>query len=515
MILTGALVGLALGIVMQRGRFCVTGMLRDIFLLKSWRTTVGLFIVIAVHAMGLAALTSAGIITPEYSTFAPLAVVLGGVLFGVGIVLAGGCASGTWYRSGEGLIGSWFALIMYALSAGMMNNGVLAPVNDTLKSWDTGWTTLPQMLGVSPWLFAIPFAALTAYLAVHFLRRERSSTAPVRLQGVPWYKRPLHVYTAGALIGLLGVIAWPLSAASGRNSGLGITTPSSNIATGLVTGDLGRFDWGVMLVLGILVGSFIAARATGEFRLRVPDSLTTLRAVGGGLAMGVGAALAGGCTVGNGMVETSLFSMQGWVALLSIAAGVGLATKRWLVPSAAPAAAASSAADATYSTNDSLSDPSLVAGNSYGGPALAGASVGAASSAASEASAAQAATTAQAPAASLASAAGHTSTSTGAATQITPVNVGLLERDSAVSTKARPLGDGAYALDTLGAVCPFPLIEAKDVMATLSSGERLVIDFDCTQATEAIPRWAADDGHAVTDFHATGDARWQITVEKG
>ncbi|MCP3426879.1 sulfurtransferase TusA family protein [Rothia sp. AR01] len=77
------------------------------------------------------------------------------------------------------------------------------------------------------------------------------------------------------------------------------------------------------------------------------------------------------------------------------------------------------------------------------------------------------------------------------------------------------MGGGSYALDSLGAVCPFPLIEAKDVMTTLEPGERLVIDFDCTQATEAIPHWAAEDGHEVLDFREKGEASWQITLRKG
>ena len=129
MIVTGLAVGLLLGVVMQRGRFCVTGMLRDIFLQRPWRTFTALLIVISVHAVGLAALTSAGVISPEYATFAPVAVAVGGLLFGVGIVLAGGCASGTWYRAGEGLVGSWIALGTYALSAAMMKTGPLQGLN--------------------------------------------------------------------------------------------------------------------------------------------------------------------------------------------------------------------------------------------------------------------------------------------------------------------------------------------------------------------------------------------------
>lgn len=70
-------------------------------------------------------------------------------------------------------------------------------------------------------------------------------------------------------------------------------------------------------------------------------------------------------------------------------------------------------------------------------------------------------------------------------------------------------------LDVVNQVCPFPLIEAKAAMAEMAKGDELVIDFDCTQATEAIPEWAAEEGHSVTDYQQVGDASWSITVMKG
>ena len=69
-------------------------------------------------------------------------------------------------------------------------------------------------------------------------------------------------------------------------------------------------------------------------------------------------------------------------------------------------------------------------------------------------------------------------------------------------------------LETEGQVCPFPLVEAKQAMEQLSPGDELVIGFDCTQATEAIPNWAADNGYPVTHFDRTGNASWTITVQK-
>ncbi|BDH46236.1 UPF0033 protein YeeD [Salmonella enterica subsp. enterica serovar Choleraesuis] len=69
-------------------------------------------------------------------------------------------------------------------------------------------------------------------------------------------------------------------------------------------------------------------------------------------------------------------------------------------------------------------------------------------------------------------------------------------------------------LDAVNLVCPFPLIEAKAAMAELVAGDELVIEFDCTQATEAIPQWAAEEGYSVTDYQQAGDASWTITVRK-
>lgn len=71
-----------------------------------------------------------------------------------------------------------------------------------------------------------------------------------------------------------------------------------------------------------------------------------------------------------------------------------------------------------------------------------------------------------------------------------------------------------HVLETEGQVCPFPLVEAKQAMDDLTTGDELVINFDCTQATDSIPQWAAESGYPVTHFDRTGNASWTITVQK-
>lgn len=348
MIITGLLVGLVLGFVFQRGRFCVTGAFRDVFLAGNTRWFSAFILLIAVHAVGLMTLNTLGIITLESSPFPWVGSIVGGFIFGYAIILAGGCATGTYYRSGEGLVGSWFALIFYALFSAIMKGGPLADFTERVRDITIKPGGLPQTFGVSPWVFAILLAAVAAVLVAHHQRKAKTplATLPPRKTGLAHLltEKRWNPFATAAAIGVIATIAWPLSAATGRNAGLGITTPSSNLVQYLATGDVELVDWGVMLILGILGGSFIAAKASGEFRLRVPDAPTVLKSIGGGALMGVGAALAGGCTVGNAMVETAQFSYQGWVSLIFMMLGTGLAAKLTIKPASASAPAATVAA---------------------------------------------------------------------------------------------------------------------------------------------------------------------------
>lgn len=96
MIITGLLLGAVLGFVLQRGRFCVTGAFRDVFVTRNTRWLTAFLVVIAVQSVGMFALSSAGVIAPKVPELAPVAVILGAFVFGYAIVMAGGCATGTY-----------------------------------------------------------------------------------------------------------------------------------------------------------------------------------------------------------------------------------------------------------------------------------------------------------------------------------------------------------------------------------------------------------------------------------
>ncbi len=69
-------------------------------------------------------------------------------------------------------------------------------------------------------------------------------------------------------------------------------------------------------------------------------------------------------------------------------------------------------------------------------------------------------------------------------------------------------------LDVLGEPCPYPLVMAKQKINQVAPGGRLVVDFDCTQATESLPRWAAEAGHIIEEFAKIGPAQWRIVIRR-
>lgn len=330
MVITGLLCGALLGFVMQRGRFCLTGGFRDMYIAKDNRMFYALLIAISVQSIGVFALIQTGVLQYDAGEFSWVATILGSFIFGIGIILAGGCATGTWYRAGEGLIGSWIALFGYMAMAAIMKSGPLAPVNSSLNEVATTTNSIPATFGMSVWPFIVLLVAITVFLVVRHLRKPKVfiPTLKPKRKGLAHllFEKRWHPFVTAILIGLIALLAWPLSADTGRNFGLGVTTPSANILQYLVTGDDGFINWGVFLVLGIFVGSFAAAKASKEFRFRAPDAKTAVTSFGGGLLMGFGASWAGGCSIGNGLVMTAMMTWQGWISLVFMILGTWTAS---------------------------------------------------------------------------------------------------------------------------------------------------------------------------------------------
>jgi uncharacterized membrane protein YedE/YeeE len=315
-ILSGIIVGLGFGYALQRGRFCSNTGFRDILLIQDSTLFRAWALAVVVQLVGVTTLSSLGFLPVTVPPFWWAANIIGGVAFGIGMVLAGGCSSGTCYRVGEGLAGSLLALIAFGMGIIIMSRGVLAPLQDALQGQVIGeGLTLHSLLGINPWLIVVPVAALS------FLWFWRSGRSGYHSGGWEWQ-------TAGVALGVVGIAAWLASAANGRYYGLSMTGPLRSWFEALFDGAL-NLDWGSMLIVGLMVGAFISSRVNQEWRWRVPKGERLLQSGFGGLLMGFGAQLAGGCTIGHSLTGLSVMSVGSLVTTISILLGAW-GTAYWL-----------------------------------------------------------------------------------------------------------------------------------------------------------------------------------------
>jgi hypothetical protein len=194
----------------------------------------------------------------------------------------------------------------------MTNDGVFEPIQAAFRSRvieiDGQPATLDRLLGVSPWLLVVTFVAVGGWWLW-------KSPAGGYQRGWSWTR-------SGMTIGLIATVAWPISALTGREYGLSITEPIRTISGFLFTGDVTLLTWGSFMWVGLIAGAHLAARLHGEFSWRAPGAQRLLQALGGGVLMGVGAGLAGGCNIGHGLTGVPLFGLSSVTTTLSIILGV-------------------------------------------------------------------------------------------------------------------------------------------------------------------------------------------------
>lgn len=320
-------------------------------MMKDRRKVVGLWMVIVTAMAGFAVLDLLGWIVLNPKPFIYLNAIVGGVLFGVGMVLAGGCISGCLYKVGAGNLNSMAALAGIPLGAMLVECGPLYPLQEAMKQHviktsDGAVASLPNVLGLPYWALAVVFGILTLLAVFLFRKKTQASLSPdakgllERIMTRPW--KP---WQAGVAIGLLMTPAYLASAASGRNYPLGAKEGVVQLELLLIDRDLDhvwKADeavspgggvsqaaaaregaasspvrrpgkkvvwWMVGLVLSLVPGSFVSGRFSGQARLlpKPPDEIVI--AFIGGLLVGVGTAFATGCVVGN--------ILSGW-ALMSV-----------------------------------------------------------------------------------------------------------------------------------------------------------------------------------------------------
>ena len=332
--LLGFLAGVVFGATAQRTNFCTMGAISDIVYLQDYRRFRAWLLAIAVAIMGSQALHLSGLVDLGKSIYLTanlgwLGAILGGLMFGFGMTLTGGCGNKTLVRIGGGSLKSLVVAGVLGIFAFMTLRGLLglARINlvesANLNLAKVGLQTqgLPELIAVaSGW--ALPAArSVVAAAAVLFLlwycfkdRDFRASAAAV---------------TSGLIIGALVPVGWAITGIVGADDfepvPLASFTFVAPIGEGLMylmvfTG--ATINFGIAAVGGVIAGAFLMAVSTRSFRIEsFVDTNDMLRHLVGGALMGTGGVLALGCTIVQGITGLSTLAFGSLLAFLSIVAG--------------------------------------------------------------------------------------------------------------------------------------------------------------------------------------------------
>lgn len=350
------LIGVSLGLLLERGRFCFFCIFRDGIEDKNTTPFLSVLVAIATGAIGYAVIF--GQFLPDTSTdrlppaahIGPVSwvLVLSAFTFGIGMTLSGACISGHLYRLGQGylraipaLIGTLIGFVIAFLT---WNWFYLHAIADAPTIW------LPHYIGYSGSL--ILTLVLLLALAIFAIRRGKSSepirTAPLESISLKETMKKLiferwSPITTGALVGVVGMVAYlrvePLGVTrqlstqartlmSDNNIGpetiLGLDRMAGCIA--VVSKAITNNGW---LILGIVGASFAAALAGGRFKFSSLTPKNSATALLGGVLLGWGSMTSLGCTIGVLLSGTQAFALSGWVFFLFVFLGsyVGIKAK--------------------------------------------------------------------------------------------------------------------------------------------------------------------------------------------
>ena len=307
---TAALAGLLFGYCAQRGGFCLTravsncALMGDASLLRAY----GLAFLVATVGTHLLALGFVEEIPVRPFRWA--ANLTGGLIFGVGMIWGGGCASSSWYRVGEGALGAWVVLGGFAVGATVTTVGILQPLRSALGRLEARVgevPTLDRLLGLGPW----PVIAVLAVGLGAWLLRGRREPASSKW---PW---PL----TGLAIGLVITLGWYLSTLAETPTGITFASNTGHLLTYPLVAYPNRITWGMVLVAAVAVGAALAAWWNAEFTWKPVPRGTGGKLFAGGVTMGVGALLADGCNITQGLTNGATLALGSVVAFAAMLAG--------------------------------------------------------------------------------------------------------------------------------------------------------------------------------------------------
>jgi len=249
----------------------------------------------------------------------PVASIIGGLIFGYGMAMAGNCGFGALVRFGGGDLRSLVVVVVMGIFSFITLSGPLAPLRvsmftQTPAQGEQGITaSLQALIGMHPMVTALVIAAVLLIWAL--------AHGPLR-------QSPKEI-TWGILAGL--AIVWSFWATSLINleslgevqvEGLSFTAPVGRTLIYLMTSTAGGLNFSVGAVAGVMAGALAGSLWRGMFRWEACEDPRELgRQVGGAALMGIGGVVALGCSVGQGVSGFATLAWSAPVTLAAIVAG--------------------------------------------------------------------------------------------------------------------------------------------------------------------------------------------------
>ena len=322
--LFGLITGVIFGVAAQRSRFCLRAATVEFARGQLGERVAVWLLCFSTAVIWVQAASLTGLMRPEDARMMAVTgswsgAIIGGLLFGVGMVLARGCSGRLLVLAATGNLRALIGGLIFAVVAQMSLAGHLAPLRDGLARL---WTTqggvnvnLVEAAGL-PEGTGLAIGLGVAVLAFVLVRRN---AVPLRTlvfaSGVGFAVAVGWVLT----FGLSQITVDPVQVESATFSGPSAHTLMFFLDRSAVL----EFDIG--LVPGVFLGAFVAAKLAGEVRWQGFDGAASMRrSILGAALMGFGAMLAGGCAIGAGVTGGSIFVATAWLALCAMWLGAAL-----------------------------------------------------------------------------------------------------------------------------------------------------------------------------------------------
>ncbi|WP_407495491.1 YeeE/YedE family protein [Pseudooceanicola sp. MF1-13] len=332
--LVGLVGGVMLGLAARLGRFCTLGAIEDLLYggssdrMRMWILAIGLSI------MGAFGLMQAGLFDAQSTYYLsirwmPVASVLGGLMFGYGMALAGNCGYGCIARLGGGDMRAFVIVLVLGVSAWATLMGPLAWIrNNTFLQEDV--TAGDMAPGIAHWLgdltgLSVPSIGMAIGLLI-LVGALSSRSFLTDAKAIFW----------SALVALAILTGWAGSYYISTNGFENLQTVSHSFSAPVgetllyvMMGSARAPSFAVGSVTGVALGAFAGSLMKGHFRWEACEDPRELRRqIIGAAIMGVGAVLALGCTVGQGLSAFSVLAISAPVTFLAIFAGAALGLRQ-------------------------------------------------------------------------------------------------------------------------------------------------------------------------------------------